>query len=126
MQKVKEFYEALAKDREMQERAQVMGDEKPASEDDALAAVLEFAGKEGYNFTAEALKEYLESQKAVQLTDEELEQVAAGGISPDGYGCFCLVGGGGKNVNGSCVCVIGGCGKDDGKVVMNCALCGDS
>ena len=126
MQKVKEFYEALAKDREMQERAQTMDSEKAVSEDDALAAVLQFAGKEGYDFTAEELKEYTEGQKAVQLTDEELEQVAAGEIDPYGYGCFCLAGGGGKFPDGTCVCVIGGCGKDGGKVVMNCALFGNS
>lgn len=125
MQKVKEFYEALAKDKEMQERAQAMDGEKPENEEEALAAVVEFAKEEGYDFTAEELGEYMESRKVEQLTDEELEQVAAG-IVVDGWGCFCLMGGGGKFPKGSCVCVVGGSGRDDGRVTMNCAIVGDS
>lgn len=79
MKNIKEFYEALANDKEMQERAKAMNSEKPENEEAALAAVVEFAEKEGYDFTADQLKTYVEEQKTKELTDEELEQAAGGG-----------------------------------------------
>ena len=107
MQKVKEFYETLAKDKEMQERAKALNSKNPESEEAVLAATVEFAQKEGYDITEEGIREYLKAHAASELSDSEMAAVT-GGVSAL-EACYCVFGGGGKgNDNDTCVCVMGG------------------
>lgn len=110
MNQIETFYKALAEDKAMQERAQAYNNrktekEKPA-EDECLGLIAEFANTEGYVFSAEELKEYVEQQKATELTDEELEQVSAG--AQIGSEVCRLIG-----ASGRCTCVVGGGGPTD-------------
>jgi predicted ribosomally synthesized peptide with nif11-like leader len=82
MENAKKFYEALTKDPAMQERAKNLVGEKPANEEAALAAIVEFAAKEGYSFTADKARAYITERKAEaakgEMSDEELANVAGG------------------------------------------------
>lgn len=105
MENVKRFYEALARDREMQERAKAQNDKTPVSEDAVLAATVEFAKREGYDITAEEIREYLKTNASSELSDNEMAAVT-GGISAL-KACYCVFGGSGEN-DDTCVCVMGG------------------
>ena len=138
MEKVTQFYEALANDVGMIERAAKLKETFGEQPDKAAVnnAIIAFAKAEGYDFTAEELTVYAEAlpkpQGAAELTDDELEAVA-GGISSEKECwdiCFCIIGGGGVHNGGSdncttgkhtCACVIGGGGKACGYTVLVCA-----
>jgi hypothetical protein len=77
MDNVKKFYEALAKDTAMQERAKPLFGEKPEIDDAALDALVEFAAKEGYSFTADEARAYIKEDSG-ELSDDQLEAVAGG------------------------------------------------
>lgn len=107
MKNVKEFYEALAKDKEMQERAKALNSKNPENEEAVLAATVEFAKKEGYDITAEEIREYLKTNATLELSDSEMAAVT-GGVSAV-EACYCVFGGGGSGKNDdACVCVMGG------------------
>jgi predicted ribosomally synthesized peptide with nif11-like leader len=118
MENVKKFYDALANDDALRERANALNekykDAKP--EEAALTAdLIAFAKAEGYSFTAEDLKTYVNSVPQ-PLDDDELEAVA-GGASSDTGGCGCAFGGGGggkmdNDDTWGCACVIYGQGGD--------------
>lgn len=110
MNQIEIFYKALAEDKEMQEKAEAynnkMKKEQPA-EEESLRLIVEFANSEGYVFSTEELKGYMEKQKAVELTDEELEQVSAGVLADEACriigasgACTCFIGGGGPTEYG--------------------------
>ena len=109
MENVKKFYEAMASDKAMQERANALfkGDEKPDAA--ALkATIIAFANAEGYSFAEAELEAY--AKQAKPLSDEALD-AAAGGSGE--CGCFGVGGGGGTDPAGdvfACACVVGGVG----------------
>ncbi len=79
MSKVKEFYDAMAKDEAMQGRAKKAVGDQRADKDAAVAKLVDFAGKEGYSFTADEMKEYLSAQKkSGEIGDDVLGKVAGG------------------------------------------------
>jgi len=124
MENVKKFYDALAHDKAMQEKASVLNKEgeKP-DEAAARASIVAFAKAEGYDFSVADLEAYVHTAKP--LTDETLDAAAGGAFNCSN--CFCIAGGGGKDpVTGhTCACVIGGGGKNDelGKSLI-CVLIG--
>jgi predicted ribosomally synthesized peptide with nif11-like leader len=73
MGKVKEFYEALAKDEAMQERVKGLKAAGETTAEAATEAVIAFAKSEGYAFTAGELKDF-----SKELSDEDLAAVAGG------------------------------------------------
>ena len=143
MEKVKQFYEALANDAGMKERAAKLaetGGEQPGQAA-ATAAILAFAKAEGYDFTAQELAAYAETlpkpQGGTELTDDEMNAVAGG--SGANYtdcwsdNCTCFVAGGGHHLSCErkvddcgtggydCACVVGGGGKKCNK--GKCLVC---
>jgi predicted ribosomally synthesized peptide with nif11-like leader len=100
MSKVTEFYEALAKDEAMQERAKGLSVVGETTVESAAEAVVAFAKGEGYSFTAGELKD-----SSKELSDEELAAVAGGASG------ICVLGG---HV-GDCVCVLVGHSKYQGQ-----------
>ena len=116
---VTRFYNDLVNDKDLQQKAaglgQKYGDVKP-DEAEILAEIVKLAQASNYSFSAEEVKEYMESHKSRVLSDDELEAVAGGSGSAGGWElCFCAVGGSGtKNSEGiTCWCVIGGLGNQD-------------
>ena len=107
---VTRFYNDLVNDKDLQQKAagldQKYGDVKP-DEAEIVAEIVKLAQASNYSFTAEEVKEYIENHKSRVLSDDELEAVAGGSGSADGWEvCFCVVGGGGtKHSEG----IIGGC-----------------
>jgi predicted ribosomally synthesized peptide with nif11-like leader len=79
MSKVAEFYEALAKDKAMQERAKSLDSAGEEYRKALAEAIIAFAKKEGYTFTEEELKDFLDSKA---LSDGDLKAVAGGGYRP--------------------------------------------
>jgi predicted ribosomally synthesized peptide with nif11-like leader len=126
MEKVKMFYDTLANDEALRDKANALneryGDSKP-DEAVIMADLIAFAKAEGYIFTADDVKAYVSANTApYPLDDDELEAVAGGwatqykgcyGDTSGKFGCFCFVGGGNKcETDGSvCACVLGGGGK---------------
>jgi hypothetical protein len=112
--KVKEFYEALAKDKAMQERAEAVfakhKDSQP-DEDAAWSDLAGFAQAEGFEVTAEELAAY-KKEHGRQLTDEELATVAAGTLMDD-Y-CVCIQVGTGITTQKWCGCAYIGYGNGSG------------
>ncbi len=110
MEQIKAFYEALAKDQAMQERAKEL---KGGSQEENAAAIVAFAAKEGYAFSAEELTAYIEGEQKNRegaLSDSDLEGVAGGAaVGPQdvvagaaqGSACFCILYGEG----GNCACI---------------------
>ena len=112
MENVKKFYDALANDKAMQERASALNKEGEKPDEAATNAdIIAFAKAEGYDFTAAELEAY--SRMARPLMDESLDAVAGGAYSAGS--CLCVVGGYGKDdVTGhTCGCAIVGTGKED-------------
>jgi predicted ribosomally synthesized peptide with nif11-like leader len=125
MEKVKEFYDALASDEALRKRAEALNEKlgEQSGEDEAKAEIIAFAKAEGYDFTAEELDAYAKQAKA--LSDDELETVAGGAYNPND--CFCAVGGGGKDsaTGRTCACPwIGGGKPDDDGRGLACAWAG--
>lgn len=126
MENVKKFFEALANDKALMEKAMALNEKYKEQESDA-AAMEKFAAEEliplaaaaGFPFTVEELKVYKEQSSAPQkLSDDELDAVAGG----DGSFCACVVAGGGggeERQDGDivgCACAVygqGGDAKDD-------------
>jgi hypothetical protein len=87
MSKVTEFYEAFSKDEAMQERANILkGSGAGGGGEIAAEAIVAFAKEEGYSFTAEELKDFINSK---ELSDDDLKAVAGGGgfYQPSGRTC---------------------------------------
>ena len=124
MENVKKFYDALANDKAMQERASALNKEgeKP-DKAAARTAIVAFAKAEGYSFTEADLDAY--AKQAKPLTDENLD-AAAGGSA--GCGCAGVGGGGGTDKNGStvgCACVAAGFGTNShGDDICDCYAIG--
>ena len=126
MENVKKFYDALARDKGVKERAAALSEkykgEQP-NEDIVKAELLSFAKAEGYEFTADEYEAY--SKQAKPVSDETAEIAAGGAFNPNN--CFCAVGGGGKDpeTGNTCACVIGGGGKMDNEgKVLHCIAAG--
>ena len=126
MENVKKFYDVLANDKGVQERAAALSEKykgKQPSEDVVKAELLSFAKAEGYEFTADEFDAY---SKQAQPVSDEIADKAAGGAYDDGV-CFCAIGGGGKDsVTGNvCACVFVGTGKaDEQGDYLDCKLAG--
>ena len=126
MGNVKKFYDALANDKGLKERAAALNEkykgEQP-NEDIVKTELLSFAKAEGYEFTADEYDAY--SKQAKPVSDETAEIAAGGAFNKNT--CFCAVGGGGKDsvTGNTCACVILGGGKADetGKGLV-CELAG--
>ena len=126
MENVKKFYDALANDKGLKERAAALNEkykgEQP-NEDIVKAELLSFAKAEGYEFTANEFDAY--SKQAKPVSDETAE-LAAGGLHNYDL-CFCAAGGGGKDPDTGivCACVLGGGGKKDARgQYLQCILLG--
>jgi len=124
MENVKKFYNALASDQALQEKAWALEAkiDRPLDEATAKAKIIAFANAEGYDFSAADFDAY--ARVAKPLGDETLDAVAGGAFSSS---CICVVGGGGSDpVTGhTCACVIGGSGKDDEKgYSLHCFVAG--
>jgi predicted ribosomally synthesized peptide with nif11-like leader len=107
MDKVKEFYQALAKDEKLQKAAMALNAKAKdgMTEDETLKLMIEFASANGYDITPNEIKTYLGKENAADLSDDALEEVA-GGVCILGGGmgkCFCLIGGGGSDSDLICV-----------------------
>ena len=118
-EEVTRFYNDLVNDKDLQQKAaglgQKYGDVKP-DEAEIVAEIVKLAQASNYSFSAQEVKEYMESHKSRVLSDDELEAVAGGFGSPDGWVlCFCAFGGTGtKHSEGIiCGCVLNGHGKED-------------
>ena len=102
MENVKKFYDALANDKAMQERAKALAEKyKDGKPDDAAANadIAAFAKAEGYDFSIAELEEY--AKQAKPLDDDQLDDVAGGKA---GCGCVSWGGGGGKDETGTFMC----------------------
>ena len=116
---VTRFYNDLVNDKDLQQKTadlgQKYGDVKP-DEVEIVAEIVKLAQASNYSFTAEEVKEYIENHKSRVLSDDELEAVAGGSGSADGWEtCFCPVAGGGtkKSEGLTCGCFLGGGGSND-------------
>jgi len=98
---VSKFYEVLAKDEQMQERAKNVNIQNTADEAAALSAFVAFAAKEGFSLTTDEVKDYLAAKSKGELNDEQLEAVAGGQSSCGIVGTLSL----------GCNCVIVGTGQ---------------
>ena len=107
---VKKFYEAMSKDKEMQQKFMDIFQkyqESPMDEGRAVEImnqeVLPLAQHMGYSFSMDDLKAYGEKMMQkygnCELSEEEMQSVAGGAIL--GVDFFCIIGGGGSGV----VCV---------------------
>ena len=131
MENVKKFYDALSKDKAMQDRAMalVKKDDKlemttppfghPSKEgnDEAAvkAAVIAFAKAEGFSFTEAELDAF--AKQATPLADESMDAAAGGG------GCACVTYGAGGDGDGEqdiCACYMGGVGVYAGTDDLAC------
>jgi hypothetical protein len=93
METVKKFYEAFKKDKQMHERAKELNFGQPQDKETAMAALITFAAKEGYSFTAEEAEAYFANKPAGEVTDEELDGVAGAGmgdVCPKGFSLWLL------------------------------------
>ena len=114
MENVKKFYNALANDKGVKERAATLNEKykgEQLNEDIVKAELLSFAKSEGYEFTADEFDAY--SKQAQPVSDETAEMAAGGAFNKNT--CFCAVGGGGKDpvTGNTCACVAVGFGEDD-------------
>ncbi|MDR1148466.1 MAG: Nif11-like leader peptide family RiPP precursor [Spirochaetaceae bacterium] len=75
MSRAAEFYEALAKDKAMRERAKSLDSAGEEYKKALAGAVVAFAKEEGYSFTEEELKDFMDSK---ELSDGDLKAVAGG------------------------------------------------
>ena len=116
---VTRFYNDLVNDKDLQQKAaglgQKYGDVKP-DEAEIVAETVKLGQASHYSFSAEEVKEYMEIHKSRVLSDDELEAIAGGSGSLDGWElCFCAAGGGGtkKSEGLTCGCFLGGGGSND-------------
>ena len=123
MENVKKFYDALANDKGLQEKAIKFNAKykgEPPSDDEAKAELISFAKAEGYEFTMAEFDAY--SKKAQPVSDEVMEMVAGGAFNKNN--CFCALGGGGKDpeTGRTCACVVSGGGKADNEGSYLCCV----
>ncbi|MCL2249250.1 MAG: Nif11-like leader peptide family natural product precursor [Oscillospiraceae bacterium] len=121
MTNVQKFYEALAKDKTLQEKAQKLnekyGDEK-LPECEVLAESVRFAESEGYSFTIAELEEYMKAKKSEmggEVDESELEAVAGGFVHQP------------KDISGGCVCYWAGGGggrHNNDEIAWGCGCAG--
>ena len=78
MENAKKFFEEVAKTEEAKALFEAM--EKPADEEEIVAAYIEIAKKLGVELTTKEVVEYLSADKAIgaELDDEELDQLVGG------------------------------------------------
>ena len=110
MENVKKFYDALADDEAMRERANALSAKHEETKPDkaALAAdLVAFAKAEGFDFSEKDLAEY--ADQPYPIDDDELDAVA-GGVK-DTSTCACALGGGGTISGVTCACVVVGAGE---------------
>lgn len=135
MKNVKNFFEALASDMALQEKAMALNEKYKGQESDAAAMeklaaeeLVSFAAEAGFPFTMEEFKAYREQSNAPQkLSDDEMDAVVGGGTG--GCGCVLAGGGGGDDDEGDtfgCACVAYGQGGDakNDHMVCICAVGG--
>ena len=126
MENVKKFYDALANDKGMRDRAAALNEKykgEKQCDNTVKTELLAFAKAEGYDFTVDELDAY--SKQAQPVTDETAEMAADGAY--DSNTCFCAVGGGGKEseTGKSCACVAYGEGAvDSNNRYLHCVLAG--
>jgi hypothetical protein len=121
---VKLFYEAMAKDKVLQEKFRAVSQKYEGQKPDEgqleliyQKELVPLAKQAGFIFTITELKQYTAAAKKPamrKISEEELAGVA-GGV------CFCSIGGGGHLGGNTCACVIGGGGSGDGTI---CACVG--
>lgn len=116
---VQRFFEMLTHDKSLREKLSPLqekyGKKRPESvesqEKSALNDIVLLAGKAGFDFTPDELKDYslrMKNGSSDQLTDDELEAVSGAGS------CYCLIGGGGRlGDETTCACVGFGLGNDN-------------
>ena len=114
MENVKKFFDALANDKGLQEKAMKVNakyKDDQLSDDKAKAELISFAKAEGYEFT---MADYDAYSKKAQPVSDEIAETAAGGAYKQ-KDCFCVVGGGGKDKDTGrvCACVVSGLGPLD-------------
>ena len=129
-EKVRHFYNSLAKESDLQRRLQersarfaeeLKGDvpEEERMEAFFLDAMLPVVREVGFDFSYADLKAYAEETSAGELADEELAVVSGGG-----NGCFCLMWGAGEYNGGTgCQCTISG-HLHSGDMSCTCHLAG--
>ncbi len=82
MSKMKELYEKVAADCELQAKfAEIMKNAEAAGEEATKEKLTTFAKEAGYDVTVDEIQEYfkeLTKPKAGELSDDELDQVAGG------------------------------------------------
>jgi len=118
---VKLFYEAMAKDKSLQEKAKTISKKYEGQKSDDMQTdeiyqrdLIPLAKEAGYEFTLDELKEYsMEANKPTmrEVSEEELAGVAGGN-------CVCFLGGGGTLFGNTCACVIGGGGSGGGRTCV--------
>ena len=121
MENVRKFYEALARDVAMQERAKVLNEQHGGMKVPEVTIredIIAFARAEGYKITARELGEY--RSWAHPLTYEELGTVAGGG-----GGCACFYSGSGSGTDRAgdafvCECCAYGPGGGEGDEQSMC------
>ena len=111
MDTVKRFFDAVANDEGLRERASALSGKHKPDEAAIKAELLSFAKSEGYDFTESELDAFTDRQRR-ELNDDELDAVAGGDRR-----CACYVGGGGGGTSEAgntfvCVCVAYGQGGD--------------
>jgi len=122
MTNVQKFYEALANDKALQDKAQKLNEKyggKNPPEEEMLAETIRFAKAEGYSFTEAELEDHMKAKKSElsgEIDESELETVAGGKrILP------CP-----KELTGGCVCAFagGGGGRHSGGIAWGCGCAG--
>ena len=108
---VKLFYEALARDKALQEKSVAIGKKYAGQKLDEAQTnsiyqqeLVPLARDAGYEFTLAELQEYgAANEKAGmrEVSEEELAAVAGGS-------CVCVIGGSGKTDSGNCGCMFAG------------------
>jgi hypothetical protein len=125
---VKLFYEALARDKALQEKFKAISKKYEGQKpDDAQTdliyrkELLPLGREAGFNFTLAELKGYVAEAKAPvirELSEEELTAVAGGNE------CTCVAGGGGGLHGYTCGCVIAGFGGPSSDYICKCGFFG--
>jgi len=118
MDTVKRFFDAIANDKGLRERASALSGKHKPDEAAVKAELLSFAKSEGYDFTESELDAFTDRQRR-ELNDDELDAVA-GGYDPaqaKSGCCNCFLGGAGGGTTRDdnlwgCACVIAGYGGD--------------
>jgi len=118
---IKLFYEALAKDKALQEKVNVISQKYVEQKTGDIQAeeiynkeLVPLAKEAGYDFSLAEFKEYAEETKKPgmrEVSEEELAGVAGGN-------CVCFLGGGGTLFGNTCACVIGGGGSGGGRTCV--------